>query len=142
MKDQWLPVPRIARIGATSAAAEHPAAHAFSDDPRAEWRAAGAGVQTILVRFRLARTIRRIRIEIIDPDQERTQEFTVVWSSHRGERSGVVVRQQFNFSPGGATRQVEEYDVDLRSITTLELRILPDVRGGPAIARVTQFALS
>lgn len=137
----WLPVSRIARIRASSEAPQFPAAHAFSDDPDAEWRAGQSGAQTIVVRFRLARTIRRIRVEIVDAEQERTQEFTVAWTSRRGERTGVAVRQQFNFSPHGATREVEEYDVNLPAISTLELRILPDISGGSAIARVKEFAL-
>jgi hypothetical protein len=37
-----------------------------------------------------------------------------------------VVRQQWSFSPNGATEETEDYTVTLSGITTLELRIDPD----------------
>lgn len=138
----WLPIVRLARVRASSQAAEFPATNALTPDVHSEWRAAEPGAQLIEFRFHLARTIRRIRIVIVDGDQERTQDLSVAWTSRRGERSGVAVRQLFNFSPRGATRQVEEFAVDLPALSTIELRILPDIRGGPAVARVSEFALS
>jgi hypothetical protein len=43
-----------------------------------------------------------------------------------------VVRQQFSFSPRGATEETEDYTVDLSAITSLELRIDPDRAHDPA----------
>jgi hypothetical protein len=76
---------------------------------------------------------------VVDAEQPRTQEFTLSWWSHRGERHQTIVRQQFNFSPRGATTQVENYEVDLPDAAVLELRLVPDVSGSSAVARISEF---
>jgi hypothetical protein len=139
---EWLHLDAVARIGASSADIEHPLEHALVTGQDTEWRASQSGTQLIQVRFHQPRHVRRIRLVIADPDQARTQEFTITWSSNRGERHRVVVRQQFNFSPSGATREVEEYHVDLPGATALELRIVPDVSGGAAVARLTELLVA
>ena len=138
---EWLHLDAIARIEASSEAAEHPLKHALVTGQGTEWRASHSGTQLIQVRFHQPRHVRRIRLVIADPDQTRTQEFTITCSSNRGERHRVVVRQQFNFSRG-ATTEVEEYHVDLPDATALELRIVPDVGGGAAIARLTELLVA
>jgi len=140
--DPWLRLAKVARVTASSEADGCPVEHAVNGQAGAEWRASQPGPQTIVLRFHVACAIRRIRLVIADSGHERTQEFTLTWSSHRGERKGVAVRQQFNFSPRGATRQVEDYRVELESVETLELRIVPDLNGGDAVARVTEFAVA
>jgi hypothetical protein len=138
----WLSLTSIARVEATSAHREHPVGDALNTLPGTEWRAAAPGPQTIRVRFHEPRDIRRIRIVVVDGDQARTQEFTLSWWSRRGERHQVIVRQQFNFSPRGATTQVESYQVDLPGAAVLELRIVPDVSGTSAMARLAEFRVA
>jgi hypothetical protein len=53
-----------------------------------------------------------------------------------------IVRQQYNFSPLAATREVEDYGVDLDEVTALELRILPDVSGGSACGSLAEWFLA
>ena len=56
-------------------------------------------------------------------------------SSKRGGSSfREIVRQQWNFSPPEAIREVENYQVELSNVTTLELSIVPNTSGGPARA--------
>jgi hypothetical protein len=138
----WMQITEFADISASSEAAQHPVASAFVAGTESEWKASEPGPQVLAVRFRAPRTISRIKLVIIDADYARTQELSITWSSDRGERHGVAVRQQFNFSPRGATRQVEDYTVDLRDVASLELRIVPDVSGGPGVARVAQFSVA
>jgi len=64
-----------------------------------------------------------------EDQKERTQEFVLRWSPNHGQSYTEIVRQQYNFSPLAATREVEDYGVDLDGVTALELRILPDVSG-------------
>ena len=45
------------------------------------------------------------------------------------------MRQQYNFSPLAAIREMEDYRINLDGVTTLELRILPDIRGAVRVAR-------
>jgi F5/8 type C domain len=139
---EWLHLEALARIEASSEDADHPFDHALVTGRRTEWRAAEPGMQLIQVRFHEPRHVRRIRLVIADPDQARTQEFTITWSSNRGERHRDVVRQQFNFSPSGATTEVEDYCVDLPGATALALRIVPDVKGGAAVARLTELLVA
>jgi hypothetical protein len=48
---------------------------------------------------------------------------------------------QWNFSPSGSTRELEDYRVDLSGVTVLELHIVPDQRGGDARASLAELRL-
>jgi hypothetical protein len=139
---RWLNLARVARIDATSEAEEYPFRHALETAPGTEWRASHPGPQTIQIRFHTPQHLRRIRIVVVDAEQPRTQEFTLSWWSRRGERHQTVVRQQYNFSPRGATTQVENYEVDLPEAAVLELRLVPDLSGGCAVARLSEFLVA
>jgi hypothetical protein len=64
------------------------------------------------------------------------------WSAGGGRSFREVVRQQYNFSPAGATREAEDYEVALDGVTALELVITPDVSGGPARASLERLRLA
>jgi hypothetical protein len=106
------------------------------------WVADGPGERTVEVRFHKPATVRRIRLVFEERAQARTQEFTVVALSHRGERHQQVVRQQFTFSPGGATREVEEYATELVEVSAIQIRIIPDISHGPAAASLAKLQIS
>jgi hypothetical protein len=72
----------------------------------------------------------------------RTQEMTVRVAQHRGERHHDIVRQQFNFSPNGATREVEAYALQLADVSAIQLRIVPSIDGRPAVARVDELKVA
>jgi hypothetical protein len=139
---QWLDVRALARVRASSEDPRYTVQHAFSTAASRGWRAADAGVQVVDVRFHQPRDLRRIRLVFDDDGQERTQEFTIWWSALRGERHGEVVRQQFNFSPRGATREVEDYAVALNGIEALRIHITPDISGGSVRASLTECRLA
>ena len=86
--------------------------------------------------------LRLIRVVFMEANLPRTQEFTLLWSSHRGETHRQIVRQQFNFSPSGATKEVEEYEVELYDVTWLELRIVPDIQSGKALASLAELRIA
>ena len=52
------------------------------------------------------------------------------------------MRQQWNFSPPNAIREVEEFQVALSAVTVLELVIVPDISRGAARASLTSLRLS
>ena len=52
------------------------------------------------------------------------------------------MRQQWNFSPPNAIREVEEYRVELSAVTVLELVIVPDISRGAARASLKSLRLS
>ena len=82
-----------------------------------------------------------MRLEFNEPEIARTQEFTVQWSGRSDESSREIVRQQWNFSPDGSTVETEEYVVDLKAVSILELTIDPDRGAGEAIAKLADWRL-
>ncbi len=134
----WLDVTHIASVQASSQHSRHPIEDAFSATGDG-WRASEPGEQVIRVVFRSPRTIGRIRIVFNEAAHDRTQEFTLVWSAHRGETHRQIVRQQVTFSRSGATREQQEYDVELRDASQLELRIVPDIERREAVATLAEF---
>jgi hypothetical protein len=88
------------------------------------------------------RTLRRIRVEFEEYAAARTQEFTLSWSGDGGESFREIVRQQWNFSPDGAAREVEDYAVELPGVTAIELRITPDIGGGSAVATLARLRVA
>jgi hypothetical protein len=98
------------------------------------WRASEMGPQTIRLRFDTPVAIHRISLHFVERAVERSQEFVV----HVGETAEVmqeVVRQQFSFSPGGATEEFEDYAVELPEVTVFELRIDPDRAHEPKLSQ-------
>ena len=105
-------------------------------------RAAQAGEQTICLLFDELQRVRRIQLSFQEDQQARTQEFVLRWSPDGGQSCREIVRQQYNFGPPGVTREFEDYAVDLAGVTTLELRIVPDVSGGDARASLAQLRIA
>ena len=136
----WLPVDQIASVEVTSEDASYPVENALLRGSESGWRAAQPGEQTIRLIFDAPQHIRRIYLEFAEPDAERAQEFVLRWSDSRTDHE--IVRQQWNFSPTGATQQVEDYKVDLRSVHQLELMIIPDRNRGAARASLEKLRLA
>jgi hypothetical protein len=125
----WLDLEALAEVELTSEAAAHPIEAALASSGPGGWRAAEPGSQSIRLLFRSPQRLRRIRLRFDEADIERTQEFALRWSPDRGRTFRDIVRQQYTFSPAGATREVEELTVDLAAVTALELTILPGQHG-------------
>jgi hypothetical protein len=103
------------------------------------WAADCPGEQMIEIRFRHSTSVSRLRVVSWEVEQSRTQEMTIWACLRRGERHREVVRQRFNFSPGGATAQVEEYALHLTDVSALQVRIVPCIDGRRAVARVSEL---
>src|SRR5262245_9611890 len=136
---EWLDLSRVAEVEVTSETPDQPVESALLPAAPGGWRAAEPGEQTIRLRFDQPTSLRRIRLSFREADRERTQEFLLRWSPDGGRSYRDVVRQQFNFSPSGTTREIEEYSVSLDGVTALELRITPDIRGGAALASMEEL---
>ncbi len=106
------------------------------------WRAATSGAQTIRLIFDELQRLARIALVFKETDTERTQEFVLRWSGDGGRSFREIVRQQWNFSPPNAIREVEEFQVALSAVTVLELVIVPDISRGAARASLTSLRLS
>ena len=138
---EWLNIEEHAAVEVTSEDAAHPIESALLPG-RSGWRAAGPGKQTIRLIFDCPQRIQRIRINFVEPSTERTQEYVLRWSPDGGQSFREIVRQQWNFSPRGATRETEDLHVELPAVTVLELIIIPDISGGNAFASLAQLRLA
>ena len=122
----WLDLERIASVEMTSEDNAFPIESALSQDVKQGWRAAEPGVQTIRLIFDHPQNLRRIWLEFVETEIARTQEFILRWSPDRGKSFREIVRQQWNFSRPDATRETEDYAVELSNVTLLDLTIEPD----------------
>jgi hypothetical protein len=138
----WLDLEPLAQVEITSEDADHPIEAALIPGRGSGWRAARPGEQTIRLLFDEPLKLRRIHLLFREDQQERTQEFVLRWSPNRGQSYKEIVRQQYNFSPLGTTREMEDYRIDLDGVTTLELRILPDISGGNACGSLEELFLA
>jgi len=138
----WLNVEKLAEVEITSEDAAHPIESALGLRQTAGWRAAGPGKQTIRLLFTQPQRLQRIRLNFSEPLTARTQEYVLRWSPDGGQSFRDIVRQQWNFSPQGATSETEEHLIDLQPVTVLELSIIPDISRGNACASLAQMRLA
>jgi len=138
----WLNLEGLADVEVTSEGAGHPVEAALLPGGATGWRAATSGRQTIRLLFDTPQRLRRIRLEFLEPDIERTQEYVLSWSPDGGRSFREIVRQQWNFSPRGATVETEDHHVNLAAVTVLELSIIPDISGGAAGASLARLRLA
>lgn len=138
----WLNVEELAEVEITSEDAAHPIESALLPGRDSGWRAAEPGKQTIRLLFSHPQPLHRISLNFVEPDNERTQEYVLRWSPDGGKSFKEIVRQQWNFSPEGATTEKEDYNVELPDVTVLELSIVPDIGGRQAIASLAQLRLA
>lgn len=139
---EWLNLEALTEVEITSEDVNHPIEFALLPDQVLGWRAAEPGKQTIRLVFNYPQTLRRIWLNFVDTDTERTQEFVLRWSADNGLTFTEIVRQQWNFSPAGETSEAEEFHVVLPAVTVIELSIIPDISGGNAIASLEQLRLA
>ena len=138
----WLPLEELAEVEITSEDTAHPIEGALVAGGGAGWKADAPGKQTVRLLFADPQPVKRIWLRFNEPDTERTQEYVVRWSPDRGQSFRDVVRQQWNFSPGGAAVEIEDHRVALPAVTILELCITPDISGGGAVASLDQLRLA
>ena len=86
--------------------------------------------------------MRRIQLHFREPTRDRLQEFTVQWLASEGGQPKEIVRQQWNFSPGGSTSEIEDYEVNLEGVSTLELVVKPDLTNNEALASLAAWRVA
>ena len=141
LDQDWLNLDGAAVVEVTSEETDYPVESALVSGQVRGWRAADSGAQTIRLVFDESQTLKCIALVFEETDIERTQEFVLRWSSDGGRSFREIVRQQWNFSPPNANREVEEYRVELSRVNVLELVIVPDISGGVAHASLKSLRL-
>lgn len=138
----WLNLEDTAEVEITSEDVAYPVESALLPGRTPGWRAAGPGEQKIRILFDSPQHLRRIWLKFDETRAERTQEYILRWSPDGGASFREIVRQQWNFSPEGATCETENLHVDLPGVTLLELSIIPDISGGNAFASLAQLRIA
>jgi hypothetical protein len=138
----WLDLGRLAQVEITSEDAGHPVESALTAGGGPGWLAGEPGEQTIRLLFDEPQALRQIHLVFEEERRERTQEFVLRWSGDGGRPYREILRQQYTFSPPGATREVEDYVVNLYGVTMLELSIVPDISRGDARASLIRLRLA
>jgi hypothetical protein len=138
----WLDLEDMSQVELTSEDPTHPVEDALLSSGGPGWRAAEPGVQRIRLLFHQPQRLRRIRLRFDEPAAGRTQEFALRWSPDGGRSFRDLVRQQYTFSPEGSTSEVEDFNVDLPTVTALELTIIPDQGRGDAYASLAEWRVA
>ena len=141
-EQEWLDLQDIATVEVTSEDPAFPIESVFNFECGLGWRAAEPGEQQVRIIFDHPTPIRRIQLHFVETAVERTQEFTLRWSLSNVGSMKDIVRQQWNFSPTGSTREVEDYHVSLKGVSALELVIKPDLSCEKSLAGLTMWRVA
>ena len=139
---KWLDIEKLAVVEVTSEDDEFPIESALLPGKVSGWRASGPGKQMIRLLFDNPQRLQWIRLNFEELEIERTQEYVLRWSPDGGQSYQEIIRQQWNFSPEGATSEVEDYQVELPAVTILELSINPDISEKNAFASIEELRLA
>ena len=119
----WLNLDGAASVELTSEDDAFPIEAALLGQGEQGWRAAEPGVQNIRLIFDQPLRLTRISLVFVDTEVLRTQELTLRWTPDHGKSFQEIVRQLWNFSSPDATRETENYVVELSNVTLLDLII-------------------
>lgn len=140
---QKLNIADLAAVLVTSEAPDSPVENAFDDQcgpGGSRWMAMDPGEQTLIVAFDAPQVLQRIILEVEEREVERTQEVDIALSEDGGQTYRELLRQEYVFSPAGATFEREEWTVSAQKVTQVRLRITPDKGGRPCRATLTTLA--
>jgi len=137
-------IPALATVLVTSESPDHPVDHLFDAQDRpggTRWIAAADGEQTLIVAFDAPQTIREVSLEAEERQASRTQVLTLSLSRDGGRTYFELLRQEFTFSPSGATFERETWAVPAEGVTHLRFVIQPDKGHTPCRATLTSLTI-
>jgi hypothetical protein len=140
-EQEWFDLEKVAKVEVTSEDPSFPLESVLASGKGPGWRAAQRGKQIIRIIFDKPTRLRRIRLEFSETEIARTQEFTLQWSAEPGGPFKEIVRQQWSFSPQGSTSEIEDYQVNLDSVSVLELTLKPDLTPANAFATLASWRM-
>jgi hypothetical protein len=123
-----LDVERKALVEVTSEANGYPIECAPIGEVEGGWRAAKPGAHMIRLVFDERQRLKHLFLVFEDPENTRTQGFVLRWSPDSGHSLREIERQQWNFSPSGSARELEDYAVEVSEVSVLELTIVSGKR--------------
>lgn len=138
----WLDMEKLAVVEVTSEDDAYPIESALLPGKVSGWRASEPGKQMIRLLFDNPQRLQSIRLNFEELSIDRTQEYVLRWSADDGQSYQEIIRQQWNFSPEGASSEIEDHQIELPAVTILELHINPDISENNAFASLEQLQLA
>jgi hypothetical protein len=138
----WMNLEQIAAVEVSSEDPDFPIESALNADGGPGWRASGKGEHHIRLVFDRPQAVRRIQLQFVEQTRNRLQEFTIRWSASDVGEAKEIIRQQWNFSPGGSTSEFEDYRVNLDDVRVLELEIKPDLPDNEILATLAAWRVA
>lgn len=142
LASNWLDLEAISEAEITSEDGSFPIEGALLPDRKQGWKAGSPGTQIIRLFFNQPQDIRRIQLDFVETEVERTQEYVLRWSQDNGQTFREIVRQQWYFSPDGSRAELADYTLALMGVTALELTITPDISSQGAIATLENLRIA
>ncbi len=134
----------VATVLVTSEDPGHPIDLAF-DGRRGpggtRWIAGEPGEQAVILAFDAPQAIRRVILEVEEPEAARTQVLQLAVSTDGGQTYRELLQQEYNFSPSGSTFEREDWTVHAEGATHMRLVIRPDKGGKLGRATITSLTL-
>lgn len=137
----WLDLEQLADAEITSEDPAHPLEAALRDG-LSGWRAATPGEQRIRFLFHRPQNIQLIHLQFIETQIERLQEYALSWSPSLDHPLRNILRQQWVFSPQGATTETENHPVNLPELRVLDLQIRPHPQDRTVLATLARLRLA
>jgi hypothetical protein len=142
LNSRWLDLEVLTEVEVTSEDKGYPIEGALLPNQSRGWIAGIPGKQIIRLNFNQTQTIKHIHLYFLETDLVRTQEYGLRCSHDNGLTFEVIVRQQWNFSPDGSNKEVEDHLVALSNVSVLELIITPDITNENVFGSLEQLRLA
>jgi hypothetical protein len=142
LNSRWLDLEVLAEVEVTSEDKGYPIEGALLPNQSHGWKAGIPGKQTIRLLFNQTQTIKHIHLCFLENDLVRTQEYVLRCSHDNGLTFEEIVRQQWNFSPDGSNKEVEDHLVAISNVSVLELIIIPDINNENVLGSLEQLRLA
>ncbi len=122
---QWLNLEEIAEVEVSSEAPGFSVENVFAQGSGGGWQAQTTGAARITLHFDKPQAITRTLLHFVEDEHERSQEWALsAVLADGGERE--LLRQGWNFSPGGSREQRESYALHTPPVRSLTLWLDPD----------------
>jgi hypothetical protein len=142
LNSRWLDLEALAEVEVTSENKDYSIEGALLPNNSHGWKAGTPGKQIIRLLFNQTQTIKHIHLYFLETDLVRTQEYVLRCSHNDGLTFEEIIRQQWNFSPDGSNKEVEDHLVALSSVSLLELIITPDINNENVFGSLEQLRLA
>lgn len=138
-KLKGLDLEALADVEVTSENQDYPIEAALFPGFNHGWHADTPGKQTIRLLFKHPQQVDFVELEFVEKTINRTQEYVLQIYQNNPDLFQKTLRQQWNFSPEGATKESERHLIELTEVSIIELIITPDINNSMAFASLEKM---